>query len=99
MGPDFLQPLQVFTKFALHAVCQNLCILAICDITLSVEEPCRDLVLSWVLNDCDNSLKLFRCDLTSTEIFDQLRPSSNILAPLTYRLFRSTSAFLQTKLE
>ena len=65
MGSDLLQSFQIFTKLALHAVGQHLTVLAIGDITLSVEEPCWNLVLSWTLNDCDNPLELFRCEFTS----------------------------------
>lgn len=40
-------------------------VLAIDDIALSVDEPRRDLVLGGVLEDGDNSLELFRGELTS----------------------------------
>lgn len=66
MGTDLLQPLQILTKLAFHVVGQNLRILAINDISLSVEEPGWNLVLCWVLNDCDDSLELFGGNLTST---------------------------------
>lgn len=44
-----LQSFQIFAKFAFHTVGQNLIIFAINNISLSVKEPCRDLVLSWIL--------------------------------------------------
>ena len=100
MGADLLQALQVVTQLRVDAVRQDLRVLAIGDIALSVEEPCidllekhtspfffsfpllsspllvrkemrcsrtgRDLVLSGVLDDGDNSLELFRSELTGT---------------------------------
>lgn len=65
MGSDLLQSFQILTKLAFHAVCQNLGVLAIDNIALSVQEPCWDLVLCRVLDNCDNSLKFLGCDLTS----------------------------------
>jgi len=65
MGSDLLQPLQILTKFALHSVCQDLGVFAINNVTLSVEKPGRDFVLSRVLNDGNNALKLFGSDFTS----------------------------------
>jgi len=64
--PDFLQPLQVITQFAVHGVGQNLTVLAIYDITLPIQEPRRDLVLCGVLNDGDDALKLFGGNFTGT---------------------------------
>ena len=100
VGADLLQALQVVTQLRVDAVRQDLRVLAIGDIALSVEEPCidllekhtspfffsfpllsspllvrkemrcsrtgRDLVLSGVLDDGDNSLELFRSELTGT---------------------------------
>jgi hypothetical protein len=65
MRPNLLQPFQILTKLALHAVCQYLGILAIDNVPLSVQEPRRDFVLSWILDDRDDSFEFFRCDLTS----------------------------------
>lgn len=66
MGTDLLQSLQIFTELAVHLVSKDLGVLAIGDVTLSVEEPGGNLVLGWVLDDGDNSLELFRGDFTST---------------------------------
>lgn len=41
-------------------------ILAIDDVSLSVEEPAGDLVLGRVLDDGDNSFEFFGCDFTGT---------------------------------
>lgn len=59
MGTNLLQSLQIVTKLAVDTVCEDLVILAIDNIALSVEEPCWNLVLCRVLNDCDNALELF----------------------------------------
>lgn len=66
MSTDLLQSLQILTKFAFHAVGQNLSILAINDIALSVEEPCWDLVLCRILDDSDDSFEFFGCNFTSS---------------------------------
>lgn len=64
MGSDLLQTLQILTQFAVHTVCQNLRILAIYDVALSVEEPCGNLVLRGVLDDGDDPFKLLGGDFT-----------------------------------
>jgi hypothetical protein len=66
MSPNLLQPLQIFTKLALHTVGQYLRVLAVHNITLSVEKPAWNLVLSGILDDCDDSLELFGCDFAGT---------------------------------
>jgi len=60
----FLQAFQVLTKLRVNSVRQNLRIFAIDDITLTVEEPGWDLVLSGVLDDSDDSLEFFRGEFT-----------------------------------
>lgn len=65
MRPNLLQSFQILTKLTLHAVCQYLRILAIDDIALSVQEPRRDFVLGWILDDGDNSFEFFRCNFAS----------------------------------
>lgn len=50
MSPDLLQSLQVITKFRVHSVGQDLRILAVDDILLPVQEPCRNLELGRVLD-------------------------------------------------
>lgn len=66
VGTDLLQSLQIFTELAVHLVSKDLGVLAIGDVTLSVEEPGGNLVLGWVLDDGDDSLEFFRGDFTST---------------------------------
>lgn len=64
MRTDLLKPLQVISQLAIHTVCQNLRVLAIHDIALSVEEPRRDLVLRGVLDDGDDAFEFFGGDFT-----------------------------------
>lgn len=59
VGTDFLQSLQVFTELVVECVGENLRVLAVDDIALPVQEPTGDLVLGGVLDDCDDTLKLF----------------------------------------
>lgn len=59
VSTDLLQPLQVITQLAVHAVGQDLAVLAVHNITLSVEEPGGDLVLGWVLDDGDDAFEFF----------------------------------------
>jgi hypothetical protein len=66
VGADFLQPLQIVTKLAVDAVGDDLRVLAICNISLSVEEPSGDLILSWILNDGHDAFEFFGGDLTRT---------------------------------
>ncbi len=66
MSSNLLQSLQVLTEFALHSVCQHLCIFAIDDVALSVEEPGWDLVLGRVLDDGNNALEFFGSNFTGT---------------------------------
>ena len=66
VSPDLLQPLEIFTEFAVHVVGQHLAVLSIHDVALSVEEPGRDLVLCRVLDNSDDALEFFRSELTST---------------------------------
>ena len=99
MSTDLLQALQIFTKLRVDTVGENLRVFAIDNITLTIEEPGWDFVLGWVLDDGNDSLQLFRGKLSGATSHDQL-----VLPPLcpkisAYRLLRSTSAFLQTKLE
>jgi hypothetical protein len=68
---DLLQTFEIFTELAVYTVGNNLAVLAVGDVALSVEEPGRNLVLGRVLNDGDNTLEFFRGDFTST-IFDML---------------------------
>ena len=59
MNTDLLQALQIITKLGVDTVGENLRVLAIDDIALTIEEPGWDLVLGWVLDDGDDSLEFF----------------------------------------
>ena len=63
--PDLLQSLQIVAKLRVDGVGENLAVLAIDDVSLSVQEPCRDLELSRILDDGDETLKLVRVEFTS----------------------------------
>ena len=67
MRADLLQSLQVLTQLAVHAVRQNLRVLAIDDVALPVKEPGGDLVLGGVLDDGDDTLEFFGGDFSSAE--------------------------------
>lgn len=64
VGADLLQTLKVLTELAVETVGENLAILAIGDVALSVQEPRGDLVLSRVLDDGDDTLEFLRGDLS-----------------------------------
>lgn len=66
VSADLLESLQILTELGVHAVGENLAVLAVVDIALSVEEPGGDLVLGGVLDDGDDTLELFGGDVTST---------------------------------
>ena len=58
MSADLLQAFQIITKLGVDTVGENLAVFAIDDIALTIEEPGGDLVLSWVLDDGDDTLEL-----------------------------------------
>lgn len=64
VGADLLQALEILTHLAVQVVGDNLGVLAIGDVALSVQEPGGDLVLGRVLEDGDDTLKLFGGKLT-----------------------------------
>jgi hypothetical protein len=66
VGADLLEALEVLTKLAVQAVGDNLRVLAVGDVALSVQEPGGDLVLGRGLEDGDDALKLFGGEFTST---------------------------------
>ena len=63
---NLLQPLQIVTQLRVDTVCENLRVLAINDITLSVEEPGWNFVLGGVLDDGNDALEFFGAEITST---------------------------------
>ena len=66
VGADLLEALKIVTELGVDAVGEDLVVLAVNDIALSVEEPRWDLVLGWVLDDGDDALELFGGKLTGT---------------------------------
>lgn len=66
VGADLLQALEILTDLAVEGVGDDLGVLAIGDVALSVEEPGGDLVLGGGLEDSDDTLELFGGEFTST---------------------------------
>lgn len=66
VGSDLFQSLQVISQLRLQVVGQDVVVLTVNNVFLSVQEPSWDLVLGWVLQDGDDTLKLFLGQLTST---------------------------------
>jgi len=66
MSTDLLQAFQIITELGVDTVGENLRVLAIDDIALTIEEPGGDLVLGGVLDDGDDSLEFFGGKLAST---------------------------------
>jgi len=66
VGADLLQALEIVAELGVDSVGEDLAVLAVDDVALSVEEPRRDLVLGGVLNDGDDTLELFGRKLTGT---------------------------------
>lgn len=65
MSTDLFEPFQIFSHLAVETVRENLERFAINNVTLSIEEPVRNLELSRVLDDGDNSFKFIRVEFTS----------------------------------
>jgi hypothetical protein len=61
---DLLHALQIFTQLGVDAVGEDLAVLAVDDVALSVEEPGGDLVLGWILHDGDDALEFFGGEFT-----------------------------------
>jgi hypothetical protein len=66
VGADLLQALEILTVLAVEAVGEDLVVLAVDDVALSVEEPAGDLVLGGALEDGDDTLQLFGGEFTGT---------------------------------
>jgi hypothetical protein len=66
VGSDLLQSLQILTELVIQGVGENLGVLAINNVALTIEEPGGNFVLGRVLNDGDDTLKLFGGELSST---------------------------------
>jgi len=65
VSTDFLEPLQILTELVVEGVGKNLRVLSVDNITLTIEEPGGDLILGRVLDDSDDTLKLFGGKFTS----------------------------------
>ena len=68
VSTDLLKVFQIVTELGVDTVGENLGVLTVDDIALSVEEPGWDLVLGWVLDDGNDSLELFGGEFTSAVI-------------------------------
>jgi hypothetical protein len=45
MGTNLLQPLEILTELVVEQISQHLTGLAVLDVTVSIQEPVRDLIL------------------------------------------------------
>jgi hypothetical protein len=68
--PDLLEALKVITQLRVHIVGQNLRILSVNNVTLTVQEPQRDLELSGILNNRHKPLQFVRVEVARSEVFD-----------------------------
>jgi hypothetical protein len=59
MSADLLQAFQIIAELGIDTVGEDLRVLAIDDIALTIEEPGRDLVLSGVLDNGDDTFEFF----------------------------------------
>lgn len=66
VGTNLLQTLQIITQLRIHTVGKDLEVLAVDNVPLPVQEPCRDLELGGVLDDSDETLELIRVELSGT---------------------------------
>jgi len=70
VSTHFLESLQILTELVVEGVGKNLRVLSVDNITLAIEEPGGDLILSRILDDSDDTLKLFGSKLTGAEGID-----------------------------
>jgi len=70
VSTDFLESLQILTELVVEGVGKNLRVLSVDNITLAIEEPGGDLILGRVLDDSDDTLKLFGSKFTSSKDID-----------------------------
>ncbi len=68
VSADLLEALEILTELGVNTVGENLRVLAVDNVALSVEEPGRDLVLGRVLDDGDDTLELFGRKLTGAVV-------------------------------
>lgn len=69
MRADFLQALQILAQFTFHPVGQDLRVLAVYNVALSVQEPCGDFVLGGVVDDGDDSFEFFGGNFSGSETY------------------------------
>lgn len=102
VSTNSLETFKIFAKFGIQAIGQKLTVLAVMEVALPVQEPVGNLVLRWVLHDGDDAFKFLSRDFTSTTrklVRKKIVEEDTEIFTLAYRLLRSTSAFLQTRLE
>lgn len=78
MKTDLLEPLQILTHLRVKLVGQELTVLSVDPILLSVKEPVGDLELGGVLDDGDDSLELIGVELSGTK---RGEGASSVLCP------------------
>ena len=66
MSSNLLESFQVLTKLIVKSIGCDLRVLSILDIFLSIQEPVRDLVLTWIGDDGNELLNLILCQLSSS---------------------------------
>ena len=64
VGPNLLHLLQVFMKFVVQTIGQDLAVFSILHILLSVEEPVWDHVLVWILHSGGHTFYVFLSELS-----------------------------------
>lgn len=95
METDLLHSLQILTHLVIQVVREELRVLSILAIMLTIEEPVRDLVALRVLHDSDNTFQLGLVKFTST--LQKFSLNYTKIGGWWYRLLRSTSALRQTR--
>lgn len=66
VGTDLLESLEIIPHLRIGRVGKDLVGLSVDDVSLPVEEPVWNLVLLWVLHDCDDTLQLLDGEFTSS---------------------------------
>ena len=98
VGPDLLESLKILTQLVVEDVGHDLGGLAVLDVTLPVQEPVGDLVLTGILNKKMMNTTIHnktQQDLTWTMVIN-LSTSSSLSSPAL--LFRGMSAFFRQML-
>ena len=65
MSSDLLQSLEIFTELVFELVGQDLRVLAVTMILLTIQEPIGDLVLTRILHNCNDPLNLPRSQINA----------------------------------